>query len=107
MKQMHLEKYDVKNKDHIEVEISPKKITKKPKKKTRGRSKLGKRLKRKQYNIVTKERVMRSEQLAERKREERAREEGRSVQAGTNVSLGAALSIFGKKKKASRSRTSR
>ena len=33
MKQMHLEKYDVMNKDHVEIEESPKKKKKKKKKK--------------------------------------------------------------------------
>jgi U3 small nucleolar RNA-associated protein 7 len=90
---------------------------KKAKKKMRGRNKLGKRLKRKQYNIVTKDRMLRQEQLAERKREERDVAEGRQTgpsRAGWGggggsggSDHGAALSIFGKKKKATRSRTSR
>ena len=75
----------------------------------RGRNKLGKRLKRKQYNIVTKDRMLRQEQLAERKREERDIAEGRlgkpnrSGGSGGRVEAtsgrpdhGAALSIFGK-----------
>ena len=71
---------------------------KKPKKKMRGRNKLGKRLKRKQYNIITKDRMLRQEQLAERKREERDVAEGRQagLAEGAKSSHGAALSIFGK-----------
>jgi U3 small nucleolar RNA-associated protein 7 len=81
------------------------KANKKVIKKTRGRNKLGKRIKRKARNIVTKERMLRVEQSEKRKRDEA---NGNGNESGDNSKRskhGAALGVFGKQKKATRSRT--
>ena len=80
-------------------------------KKTRGRNKLGKRIKRKARNIITKERMLMAEQKEKRKREgvEGNNGNGGDVgDGGKKAKFGDALSVFSNlKKKATRSRTTK
>ncbi len=65
----------------------------KVKKKMRGRNKIGKRIKKKHQNIVTKERMLRREAIEQKRRQERqAKEEAKKDTDG------GALSIFKRKK---------
>ena len=91
-------------KKSIEANAAIAKANKKVVKKTRGRNKLGKRIKRKARNIVTKERMLMAEQKEKRKRDAADGVGGRSGEGDKKVKYGAALSVFGKQKKATRSK---
>ena len=65
---------------------------------------MGKRIKRKARNIVTKERMLMAEQKEKRKRDGADGVGGRSGEGDKKVKYGAALSVFGKQKKATRSK---